>query len=65
MVDKASELAGQGVREAGRRFEPAAVSLAARAESAIAGLRAGDALPPIHPGEVLMEDFLRPLGITM
>lgn len=20
--------------------------------------------PPIHPGEILMEDFLRPLGIT-
>ncbi len=23
----------------------------------------GDPLPPIHPGEVLLEDFLRPLGI--
>ncbi|HYA94479.1 MAG TPA: HigA family addiction module antitoxin [Thermodesulfobacteriota bacterium] len=21
-------------------------------------------LPPIHPGEILMEEFLRPLGIT-
>lgn len=28
-----------------------------------AGLSAGASLPPIHPGEVLMEDFLRPLGI--
>ena len=28
---------------------------------------AGDAkkLPPIHPGEILREDFLRPLGISM
>ncbi len=23
-----------------------------------------DKLPPIHPGEVLLEDFLQPLGIT-
>ena len=22
-------------------------------------------LPPIHPGEVLMEDFLKPLGISI
>ena len=26
-------------------------------------MSANDPLPPIHPGEVLMEDFLRPLGI--
>ena len=24
---------------------------------------AGAALPPVHPGEILLEDFLRPLGI--
>jgi addiction module HigA family antidote len=23
-----------------------------------------DRLPPIHPGEVLLEDFMRPLGLT-
>lgn len=23
-----------------------------------------DKLPPIHPGEVLLEDFLQPLGVT-
>ena len=23
-----------------------------------------DRLPPVHPGEVLMEDFITPLGIT-
>ena len=28
-----------------------------------AHLASDDTLPPIHPGEVLMEDFLRPLGI--
>ena len=21
-------------------------------------------MPPIHPGEILMEDFLKPMGIT-
>ena len=63
MIQKTAEPTGQGVREAGRRFETATPSLAVRAEAEIAGLRAGDALPPIHPGEVLLEDFLRPLGI--
>lgn len=24
-----------------------------------------DRLPPIHPGEILREDFLKPLGISM
>jgi len=24
-----------------------------------------DKLPPIHPGEILREDFLKPLGISM
>ena len=24
----------------------------------------GDRLPPIHPGEILLEDFLEPLGIS-
>lgn len=24
----------------------------------------GDKLPPIHPGEVLLEDFLVPMGLT-
>ena len=23
-----------------------------------------DRLPPVHPGEVLLEDFMRPLGLT-
>ena len=63
MIQKTAEPTGRGVREAGRRFEPATASLAARAEAEIAGLRAGDPLPPLHPGEVLLEDFLRPLGI--
>ena len=22
-------------------------------------------LPPIHPGEILLEDFMRPLGLSM
>jgi addiction module HigA family antidote len=22
------------------------------------------AMPPVHPGEILMEDFLKPMGIT-
>lgn len=25
---------------------------------------ARDQLPPIHPGEVLLEEFLRPIGLT-
>lgn len=63
MISKSSKPPEQGVREAGRKFEPAAMSLAVRAEAEIVGMRSGDPLPPIHPGEVLMEDFLRPLGI--
>ena len=27
-------------------------------------IRAGDALPPVHPGEVLAEEFLGPLGLS-
>ena len=27
-------------------------------------IRAGDALPPVHPGEVLAEEFLSPLGLS-
>ena len=26
--------------------------------------QAQDLLPPVHPGEVLLEDFMKPLGIT-
>lgn len=63
MIHKTSEPSAPGVREAGRRFEPAAVSLAVRAGVEISGMHAGTPLPPVHPGEVLMEDFLRPLGI--
>lgn len=54
---------GTGVAEAGIRFAGAQATLSSNSEALIAGLSAGDALPPIHPGEVLMEDFLRPLGI--
>ncbi len=31
--------------------------------SAVADIAAGK-LPPIHPGEVLLEDFLKPMGLT-
>lgn len=24
----------------------------------------GDRLPPVHPGEVLLEDFMKPLGLS-
>ena len=27
-------------------------------------IRAGDTLPPVHPGEVLAEEFLGPLGLS-
>ncbi len=27
--------------------------------------RVSEKLPPIHPGEVLREDYLKPLGLTM
>ncbi len=27
--------------------------------------RTGKLLPPIHPGEVLREDFMKPLGLSM
>jgi len=27
--------------------------------------RASEKLPPIHPGEILREDYLKPLGLTM
>jgi len=26
-------------------------------------LKPGERLPPVHPGEVLLEDFMRPLGL--
>ncbi len=28
-------------------------------------MRASKKLPPIHPGEILREDFLKPLGLSM
>ena len=52
-----------GVAEAGTRFAGAEPTLSRNAEARIARLSSGDSLPPIHPGEVLLEDFLRPLGI--
>lgn len=27
-------------------------------------VRGGDLLPPVHPGEILQEEFLKPLGLT-
>ena len=27
-------------------------------------MKTSDRLPPIHPGEILMEEFLRPMGIS-
>jgi addiction module HigA family antidote len=27
--------------------------------------RASEKLPPIHPGEILREDYMKPLGLTM
>ncbi len=32
-------------------------------QALIAGLAEGGALPPVHPGEVLAEEFLAPLGL--
>ena len=47
------------------RPNPAVVlpTLADEAEAHIATLAADDSLPAVHPGEILLEDFLRPLGI--
>ena len=28
-------------------------------------MRRSKKLPPIHPGEILREDFLKPLGLSM
>jgi len=28
-------------------------------------MRKGEKLPPIHPGEMLREDFMKPLGLSM
>ena len=53
----------RGVADTGRPFVHSELSSAQAAEASIAGQVVGDPLPPIHPGEVLMEDFLRPLGI--
>lgn len=36
---------------------------AASTETQFSGARDGPPLAPVHPGEILMEDFLRPLGI--
>ena len=36
---------------------------AAPADTVIADATGGAPLPPVHPGEILLEDFLRPLGI--
>ena len=36
---------------------------AASIETTTAGACEGSPLAPVHPGEILMEDFLRPLGI--
>lgn len=51
--------------KAGRRTTPTGseFTLAQTAETRIAGLMNGDLLPSVHPGEILLEDFLRPLGI--
>lgn len=43
---------------------PPAPTLAATAEAAIASLPPGAALPPIHPGEILAEDFLAEAGLS-
>jgi len=33
-------------------------------ESAESGLRDGDPMPPLHPGEMLREEFMKPLGLS-
>jgi addiction module HigA family antidote len=38
--------------------------LAARANDAIRALPPGASLPPVHPGEILLEEFIRPHGLT-
>jgi addiction module HigA family antidote len=38
--------------------------LATEATDAIDALPEGAALPPVHPGEILMEEFIRPHGLT-
>jgi addiction module HigA family antidote len=40
------------------------VSLTDAAEAAIAEAKEGDPLPPVHPGEILLEDFIRPHGLS-
>jgi addiction module HigA family antidote len=56
-----------GHADAGSRFEVEGVGhgdLATLASDAIDALREGAPLPPVHPGEVLLEEFIRPHGLT-
>jgi addiction module HigA family antidote len=34
------------------------------AERAAGGFDGDDVMPPVHPGEILREEFLKPLGMT-
>jgi addiction module HigA family antidote len=53
-----------GVAEGQTRYA-AAGALAAEAEAEILGLIEGDTLPPVHPGEILAEDFLPDAGLSV
>lgn len=55
---------GPGVAEGAARYVVAG-ALAAEAEAKIAGLGRGDPLPPVHPGEILAEDFLAEAGLSV
>ena len=41
-----------------------AITLATAARDSIDALPEGAPLPPVHPGEVLLEEFIRPHGLT-
>ncbi len=36
-----------------------------RGEVELSGVASGRRLPPVHPGEILQEEFLEPLGISV
>jgi addiction module HigA family antidote len=51
-------------RDTKRAVPAAARDLAAEAMEIIRALPEGGALPPVHPGEILLEEFIRPHNLT-
>src|SRR5574337_167694 len=48
----------------GRRFVNTRQAVGGHRDPRQERIRAASKLPPVHPGEVLLEEFLRPLGIS-